>query len=44
MEEIATQINGEKMTNFDVNVKRVMYVKKIMFGIMLHVIVKMESI
>ena len=30
--------------NVDVSVKNVMYVKKIMFGILLHVIVKMENI
>ena len=36
MEEIAIQINGEIMLNVDV------YVKNIMFGILLRVIVKME--
>ena len=30
--------------NVDVNVKIVMYVKNIMFGILLHVIVKMEYV
>ena len=44
MEEIATQINGGIMINVDVSVKNVIYVKKIMFGILLHVIVKMENI
>ena len=44
MEEIATQINGGIMINVDVSVKNVMYVKKIMFGILLHVIEKMENI
>ena len=44
MEEIVIQINGEIMINVDVSVKNVMYVKKIMFGILLHLIVKMESI
>ena len=38
------QINGEIMINVDVTVKKFMYVKKIMFGILLHVIVKMENI
>ena len=37
MEENVTQINGGIMTNVDVSVKNVMYVKKIMFGILLHV-------
>ena len=31
-------------TNVDVGVKTFMYVKKIMFGIILHVFVKMENI
>ena len=44
MEEIVTRINGGIMINVDVSVKNVMYVKKIMFGILLHVIVKMENI
>ena len=44
MEENVIQINGGIMINFDVNVKNVMYVKKIMFGILLHVIVKMRNI
>ena len=42
MEEIVNQINGGIMINVDVTAKNVMYVKKIMFGILLHVIVKME--
>ena len=44
MEEVVTQTNGKIMINNDVSVKNVMYVKKIMFGILLHVIVKMENI
>ena len=32
------------MINADVTVKDVMYVKKIIFGILLHVVVKMENI
>ena len=44
MEEIVIQINGGIMTNVDVSVKNLMYVKKIMFGILLHVIVKIENI
>ena len=38
------QINGGITINVDVNVKIFMYLKKIMFGILLHVIVKMENI
>ena len=44
MEENVIQINGGIMINVDVSVKNVMYVKKIMFGILLHVIVKMKNI
>ena len=38
------QINGEIMINVDVSARNVMYVKKILFGIVLDVIVKMENI
>ena len=38
------QINGGIMINVDMNVKNVMYVKKIMFGILLYVIVNMDNI
>ena len=44
MEENVTQINGGIMINVDVSVKNIMDMKKIMFGIILHVIVKMENI
>ena len=44
MEKIVIEINGGIMINVDVIVKNVMYVKKIMFGNLLHVIVKMESV
>ena len=43
MKENVTQINGKIMANIDVNVKSVMYVKKIMFGILLHVVMKIEK-
>ena len=43
IEENVIQINGRIMINVDVNVKNVMYVKK-MCGILLHVIVKIENI
>ena len=32
------------MANVDVSVKNVIYVKKIIFGILLHAVVKMECI
>ena len=38
------QINGGIMINVDVSVKNVINVKNIMFGILLHVIVKMEKL
>ena len=38
------QINGGIMINVDVSLKNIIYVKKIMFGILLHVVVKMENI
>ena len=44
MEEIVFQINGGIMINVDVSVKNVVYVKKIVFGIQLQVIVKMKNI
>ena len=44
MKEIVIQINGGTMINVDVSVKNFIYVKRIMFGILLHVIVEMENI
>ena len=44
MEENVIKINGGIMITVDVSVKNVMYMKKIMFGIMLHVVVKMGNI
>ena len=44
MEQNVSQINGGITINVDVSVKKFMLVKKIMFGILLHVIVKMENI
>ena len=38
------QINGGITINVDVNVKNIIYVKIIMFGILLHVLVIMENI
>ena len=44
MEEAVIQINGVKMINVNVSVKNVKYVKKIILGILLHVIVEMENL
>ena len=44
MEENIIQINGRITINVNLSVKNIMYVKKIMFGILLHVVVKMENI
>ena len=44
MEENIIQINDGIKINVVVSVKNVMYVKKIMFEILLHVIAKMRSI
>ena len=38
------QTNGGITVNVDVSVKNVIYVKKIIFGILLHVVVKIEKI
>ena len=43
MKEIVIQINGRIMMNVDLSMKNAMYVKKIMFEILLHVIVKMKN-
>ena len=44
IEKIVIQINVGINTNVDVSVKNIIYVKNIMFGILLHVTVKMENI
>ena len=44
MEENVVQINCGIKINVDVSVKRLMYVKKNMFGILVNVFVKMENI
>ena len=44
MEENVIQNNDRLTINVDVGIKNVMYVKKVMFGILLHVVVKMENI
>ena len=44
MEENVIEFITEITINLDVSVKIVMHVKKIKFGILLHVVVKMENI
>ena len=44
MEKNIIQINRGSMINVDVSVKKLMYVKLIMFAILRHVIAKMENI
>ena len=44
VEQNVIQINGEITINVDVSIKYIMYVKKIMFGILLNLIVRMENI
>ena len=44
MKQNVSQINGGITTIVDASVKNIIYVKKIMFGIVLHVILKMENI
>ena len=44
MEKNVIQINGRVMINVDVSVKKLMYVKKFIFGIPVNVLVKMENI
>ena len=44
MEENVIQINDRITINAHVSVKNVLYVRKIMFGILLHVVVKMGNI
>ena len=44
MKQNVSQINAGIMINANVSVKKIMYAKKIMTGILLHVIVKMQNI
>ena len=44
MEENVNQINGGTTINVDVIVENAMFVKNIIFGILLHIVVKMENI
>ena len=44
IEQNVSQINYGIMISVNVSVKNIMYVKKVMFGILVHVVVKMENI
>ena len=44
MKQNVIEINGGITIKVDVKVKNIIYVKKITFGILLHVIVKMKNI
>ena len=44
MEKNVIQTNGRIMTNVDVSFKKVIYLKKNMFGILRRVVAKMEYI
>ena len=43
MQENVIQIKSRIMTNIDVSVKNIVYVKKNIFGILLHVVEKKEN-
>ena len=44
MKENVIQISGGIVINVDVGVKNIIYVKKIISGILLHAVAKMENI
>ena len=44
MKENVFQIKSRIMINVDVNAKNIIYMKKIIFGILLHVVAKMGNI
>ena len=44
MKQNEIQISGGTTINVDVSVKNIIYVKKIMFGILVYVFVKIENI
>ena len=44
MEENVIQIKSRKVINVNVSAKNIIYVKNIIFGILLHVALKMENI
>ena len=44
MEENVIQVNGGIMIYVDVSVENIIYMKKIIFGVVIHVVVKMVNI
>ena len=44
MEENVIQVSGGITINVDLSLKNIVYVKKVIFGILLHVIAKMVNI
>ena len=44
MEESVIQIKSEISMNVDTNAKNIIYMKNIIFGILLHVVIKMVNI
>ena len=44
MKENVIQIKSGKIINVDASVKNIIYVKKIIFGILIHTVVKMVNI
>ena len=44
VEENIIQVKSGKTMNVDVNMKTIIYVKNTIFGILIHVVVKIESV
>ena len=44
VEENIIQVKSSKTMNVDVNIKTIIYVKNTIFGILIHVVVKIESV
>ena len=44
VEENIIQVKSGKTMNVDVNIKTIIYVKNTIFGILIHVVVKIESV
>ena len=44
MEQNLIQINGKIMTNVNARIKDIIYAKKLIFGILIHLILNMEGI
>ena len=44
MEQNLIQINGKIMTNVNARIKDIIYAKKLIFGILMHLILTMEGI